>query len=256
MGPIRRALLKSLLLSAVKEHRAAGRPQLAGLAFDHITAKIHLDGRFADAEIAALERHVFPKLAKGTALDIGANIGDHAVAFAPHFYAVHSFEPNTRALDLLRLNAKLAGNITVHGFGLSNSDQTLTVTEPEGNLGGTGSHARGGGREVKLPLRTLDSALPELGLTGPITFAKIDVEGHEPQAIQGAQATLSEHKPVLGLEIDRRQVTSGTSPAVEAASALGYTKLFELGSGGLEHITSLKAKNYPLLLLTAKDELG
>ena len=260
MNLLQRALLKSLLLSAAREHRRADRPLLAGYAFDQITLKMHLDGRFADGELRALEEQLFPRLPQGgICLDIGANIGNHAVAFAAAFAHVHAFEPNPKALDLLRINAALRDNISVHATGLSDAPQTVEVIQPAGNLGGTGmtaafKDARDGatGQRVELSLERLDD-LALGGPEGPLTFVKIDVEGHEEEVLAGAAETLSRDFPVLALEIDRRSVRDGTTPAVETARRLGYRHMAGLGRGPRPRFTPverLAARNYPLLLLS------
>lgn len=256
MNPIYRTLFKHLVLSAVRAHRKAGRPALAGYAFDHITLKMHIDGRFADRELSALEQRLFPQLAQETVcLDIGANIGNHAVNFADFFAHVHAFEPNRKALDLLHINARLKPNITVHEVGLSDRAQTLDVVQPMYNLGGTGENANsrdGQDDHVELQLVPLDSM--DLDLDGKaIAFVKIDVEGHEAEVIKGAAATLAEHRPVIGMEVDRKSVDGGSSPALDAAHALGYAHMYAMQRGPslrFKEVTKAAARNHPLLLLS------
>lgn len=256
MNFLYRALFKQLMLSAVRAHQRAGRPALAGYAFDLITAKIHIDGRFAERELTALETHLFPLLdRKGICLDIGANIGNHAVSFADHFHHVHAFEPNAKALALLRINAKLRANITVHGVGLSDQKRQLEVVQPAFNLGGTGASATNGSpqdEKVQLDLVALDDLA--LALDGrPVSFIKIDVEGHEAEVIQGAARLLREQAPVLGIEVDRRSIRNGSSPALLAAEALGYRHMYAMGRGRLGRFRAVgraAARNYPLLLLS------
>jgi FkbM family methyltransferase len=250
-----RAILKQLMQSAVQSHRDAGRPVLAGYAFDHITVKMHLDGRFAHQELTTLEQCLFPQLDPcSVCLDIGANIGNHAVNFADQFAHVHAFEPNAKALDLLWINAKLRDNITVHPVGLSDCDQTLAVMQPAHNLGGTGITATANATdvEVQLPLVTLDSL--NLDLAGrALTFVKIDVEGAEAEVIKGAAETFRTHRPILGMEVDRRSIVNGSSPAIDAAYELGYTHMYAMlrgRSGKLRQVDRAAARNYPLLLLS------
>ena len=230
---------------------------MASYAFDHITLKMHIDGRFADRELRALENSLFPALEPGgVCLDIGANIGNHAISFADHMSQVHAFEPNRKALDLLELNARLRKNITVHPVGLSDREQTVTGLQPLYNLGGTAASPQNGakGDPVSLPLRRLDDI--DLGLDGrPVTFVKIDVEGHEAEVIRGGEQTLRAHQPVIGMEVDRRSVAGGSSPALDAASALGYSHMYALTRGRgtrFRAVGKAAARNYPLLLLSTK----
>ncbi|MDF3415368.1 FkbM family methyltransferase [Sulfitobacter sp. M57] len=255
MRQIYRALFKQLMQSAARSHRSAGRPPLAGYAFDHITLKLHIDGRFAYRELDALEHQLFPKLDRDSiCLDIGANIGNHAVNFADHFSHVHAFEPNRKALDLLQINARLRPNITVHPVGLSDHSHTLTAIQPEGNLGGTGASATGhpADQRVDLPLVALDGI--DLGLNGrAVSFVKIDVEGLEAEVIRGASKTLATHRPVIGMEVDRRSVTGGTSPALAAAGALGYRHMYAMRRARrtrFRAISNAVGRNHSMLLLS------
>lgn len=228
---------------------------MAGYAFDHITIKMHLDGRFAHQELITLEQRLFPQLEPdGVCLDIGANIGNHTVNFADHFAHVHAFEPNIKALELLQINAKLRDNITVHPVGLSDHQQILEVVQPAHNLGGTGASAKGNDTDirVKLPLVPLDTLDLDLG-EKPLTFVKIDVEGFEAEVIIGAAKTLKTHRPVLGMEVDRRSINGGSSPAIDAALDLGYDYMYAMPRGRSTQIRKVDraaARNYPLLLMS------
>ncbi|MCX7557983.1 FkbM family methyltransferase [Sulfitobacter sp. F26204] len=255
MRLIYRALFKQLLQSAARSHLVAGRPALAGYAFDHITLKMHIDGRFAYRELAALEQQLFPHLdSNSICLDIGANIGNHAINFADYFQHVHAFEPNRKALDLLEINARLRPNITVHPVGLSDHCHTLKAVQPEGNLGGTGANATGAPQDqsVDLPLVPLDGVDLDLG-GRDISFVKIDVEGFEAEVIKGAAKTLATHRPVIGMEVDRRSVNGGSSPALAAAFELGYCHMYAMQRGRsmrFRAVNNAVARNYPMLLLS------
>ena len=256
MNPFNRALLKQMMFSAVGRHRRDSRPSLAGYGFDHITMMMHIDGRFADRELTALETELFPQLPKGgVCLDIGANIGNHAVNFADVFDAVHAFEPNRKALDLLEINARLRPNVTVHPVGLSDREGTIEAMQPPFNLGGTGVAAaeRGGSAEkVTLTLRRLDDIDLSLG-SKAITFVKIDVEGLEAEVIRGAAETFARHRPVIGMEVNRRTVNGGSSPALEAAMELGYSHMYAMLRGRkfrFRAVSKAAARNHPMLILS------
>ena len=91
-------------------------PQDVGFTFDLITQGIHLDGRFDRDYLQFLPDRIFPQLLPGgICLDIGTNIGNHSLAFAPHFTHVFAFEPHPRTFRLLELNAEAAGVVqTAH----------------------------------------------------------------------------------------------------------------------------------------------
>lgn len=100
---MRRLLLKSLLIAQNKLHLRHARPRLVGFAFDHITAKVHIDGRLEGNELNALETLLFPKLAKGGVCpDIGSNIGNHAETFGDFFPWCIRLSPSSNGQRYLR----------------------------------------------------------------------------------------------------------------------------------------------------------
>lgn len=261
-----RALLKYLLARRNAKHLRAGMPRLVGFAFDQITTKIHIDGRFENAELTALEQLVFPKLpSQGICLDIGANIGNHAVVFAGHFAKVHAFEPNLKVFRALQINASLRGNITPWNLGCSDAAAEIEVVENQMNLGGTGIGLLGGsfaGERVRfkvIPLDQHDFLQPEEKLA----FVKIDVEGHEAEVIRGASGLLAQHLPVVAIEIHRTKIANGSNETIEALRGLGYKHLYEVtrrrGMGHLNPfwrtsvlpVPQLAQRSYSMLLVTA-----
>jgi FkbM family methyltransferase len=261
-----RALLKFLLGRRNAEHLRQGKPRLVCFAFDQITLKVHIDGRFEDAELTALEQLVFPKLPKsGVCLDIGANIGNHSVVFGGHFAKVHAFEPNPKVFQALRINAGLRDTIMVWNLGCSDTAAEIEVIENPMNLGSTGIGVAGGriaGETVHfqvLPLDQHDFLAPE----DKLAFVKIDVEGHETQVIRGASRLLARDLPVVAIEIHRDKIANGTNETLEALYALGYKHLYEVtrrrGLANLNPfwrtavvpVPRLAQRSYSMLLVTA-----
>jgi FkbM family methyltransferase len=56
-----------------------------------------------------------------------------------------------------------------------------------------------GGRQVEVPVTTIDLLVRELGLPR-VDFIKIDIEGAEREALQGGMQTLRRHRPRLRLD--------------------------------------------------------
>ena len=69
------------------------RDQLACLTFDYISAHINIYGRFEDPLLDWLEKNLADFLHDKAVVDIGANIGNHSLAFAKFAREVHAFEP-------------------------------------------------------------------------------------------------------------------------------------------------------------------
>lgn len=66
-------------------------------------------------------------------IDVGAYIGDTAVAFALRGAYVHAFEPVMEFREYIGMNARINGvsdRIKVHGVGLSDREHTLSIREP------------------------------------------------------------------------------------------------------------------------------
>jgi FkbM family methyltransferase len=133
-------------------------------------------------------------------IDIGANIGNHALFLARKSSVVHAFEPNPTALRRLRRHIEINGvqNVVVHPVGLGEHDGTATYCEPAGNLG-AGSFVRGEGVKKELSIRNADEAVADLGLTR-VDFVKVDVEGMEESVFRGLQQTIHRFRPLIDFE--------------------------------------------------------
>lgn len=206
-------------------------PQIACLAFDEISTQIMVDGRYEREELAALERHLFPKMhSRRVCLDIGANIGNHSLFFADHFEQVVAFEPHPRLFRLLELNAELKNNVKAVNLGLSNEASTVYAQAILGNIATTKIGRDSEDQEsVAFEVRPLDDVEPTLALD-TIDLVKIDVEGHETEAIQGAENTLRKFKPIVLVEVLATEIQNGTSEAIKLLDAFGYKHLYELRS--------------------------
>ena len=80
---------------------------MAIFSFDHIGHKINLDGVYERNELDFLFEWLAthsPDVFNGTAIDIGANIGNHSLYLSNYFEKVVSFEPHPRTFKLLEIN--------------------------------------------------------------------------------------------------------------------------------------------------------
>ncbi|MEO6716742.1 MAG: FkbM family methyltransferase [Novosphingobium sp.] len=140
-------------------------------------------------------------------LDIGANIGNHALYLASAGRVIHCFEPNPSAWQRLERNIALndRSNIHVHRFGLGDQDGTALFQENvSGNLGSSGFVAddvdvAAGYRTKTLPIRYADRAIAELQLPR-IDFIKLDVEGLESKIIPALGEAIARHRPLIAFE--------------------------------------------------------
>jgi FkbM family methyltransferase len=211
----------AVLWSRARGHLARKRRQLAVFAFDYVGHEINIDGVYELKELDALASWLLkcdPRAFDGAAVDIGANIGNHSVYFADLFRSVHSFEPNPRTFKVLQLNAELAPNIHCYNVGISDTERQASMRVEASNVGGA-SVADGGG--VPITLRTLDSVLDP---AEEVKLLKIDVEGHEYQALRGSEATIRRHQPLVLLEQHLKDFEGGKSKSIELLRSFGYTR--------------------------------
>ncbi|WP_457645670.1 FkbM family methyltransferase [Profundibacter sp.] len=235
MSAIKRHITRSYLARQGAKHLEQ-YPQLACFAFDVITDSIHLDGRFEAEELEFLARSIFPQLkGRRTCLDVGANIGNHALFFADHFEQVIALEPNPRTYKLLDCNADLVENVTALPVGASDKEAVQVAYCYARNIGATSLETSAdlakeyNLKEVQFKLARLDD-IPEVQAAKSIDFVKVDVEGHETACFEGAKETLKKHEPVIALEILGAQIENGQTPSLEVLKSCGYSHFYNLRS--------------------------
>ncbi|HEY5762264.1 MAG TPA: FkbM family methyltransferase [Rhodocyclaceae bacterium] len=234
MSSYRYQIARSFLRQKNAEH-IERYPQLACFAYDAITLAIHMDGRYERDELEFLAERIFPALPQPAAcLDIGANIGNHSLHFARHFDRVIAFEPHPRTFGLLAINAAMAANVVALNCGASRQAGTVSVNESRTNMGASaiGRSGGDGGNTVSFALQRIDE-VPEVTACERIAFVKIDVEGHEREALEGAAETLRRHRPVIALEALGDEVEDGTTTALALLREIGYAHIYELADQGL-----------------------
>jgi protein O-GlcNAc transferase len=134
----------------------------------------------------------------GTAIiDVGANIGNHAVFFGTILNApVYAFEPYQPNYQLLEMNIAANGLerqvlAACYAIGATAGAATLHPG-PTNNLGVTCVSFGAG----EVPVRSLDS----LAIPGPIGLLKVDVEGAELPVLQGAAELIKAWAPDILVE--------------------------------------------------------
>ena len=145
--------------------------------------------------------------------DVGANVGYHAIRAACRGLCVHAFEPQVEQQAELARNAKANGlNITTHWAAVSNfggmgsivPGRSAATLEPAGN--------------GNVPVVTLDQMAKTLQLQPH--HIKIDVDGNEPEIIEGGRGTIAKAKSVL-IEIDPG--APGHTAIVSVMRELGFS---------------------------------
>lgn len=169
---------------------------------EDIIQREHLRQRFYEAEELEIVKQAFTG---GTFLDVGANVGNHAL-FAAMFLGasrVVCVEPNPVAYGILRINIALNGQqdkVTLLPVGLSDHRGMASIQIPPHNLGGGTLTRDVAGANI--PLLSGDELLAE----SPIDFIKIDTEGMELVVMNGLSETIRRHRPAMFVEVEDRNV--------------------------------------------------
>lgn len=170
-----------------------------------------------------------------TFLDIGANIGVYSsiIASKCQLQTVLAFEPVERNYNQLCGNLfvnNLSGQVQPIKKALSDQATTTTIHVDPTSTGVSRISLDGAARDTSvftdaesIELVRLDDAFP---MSGKRIMAKIDVEGHEMEALRGMFDTLSNNKVYLQIESlsDERTVELETFFA-----SLGYNNLGAMG---------------------------
>jgi FkbM family methyltransferase len=178
---------------------------------DTITKAIQAHGEYDTNTLESLA-DILGKIRPNISLDIGANIGNHAVLIAAYSKHLIAFEPVKFVFDLLQSNLKKnsPANTLAVNKGLSNECVTREIFIPAFNLGCSSLEVQvGDGVKTNIDLLAGDDWLNEHYRDHQIDFIKIDVEGHEAAAMLGLEAHIKRYQPLVLLEW-KSQITINT----------------------------------------------
>jgi FkbM family methyltransferase len=162
--------------------------------------RFHRRGAIYEAEELAL---IAESYKGGVFVDVGANIGNHAIYVAKLLDApkVIAFEPLALSADLFEINVALNGcsdRVVLHRVGLSNESCRARPATIQHNLGGTRLTPGDGPIEIARGDDVLSSE--------PVSFIKIDTEGYELKVLAGLKGVLERCRPTLFVEVENRQI--------------------------------------------------
>ena len=168
---------------------------------DYISCCISSSGTFYEVNMLEAISANFPQ---NTVLDVGANIGNHALYLAKFTSAttIHAFEPMPRSFEHLSSNMKRNGceNVILHKVALSDSSGVAKMDFPDPTNQGMARISEDG-LEVRL------IRLDDINV-GKVSLIKIDVEGHELSVLRGGLETIRKHRPHLYIEIQNENLLS------------------------------------------------
>ena len=168
---------------------------------DWIGINIALKGLFEEEHLKDLN-HLLINLdfdvSNSTAIDIGSNIGNHAIEFAKYFKKVICYEPNQRAYDLLATNTKHLKNVEVFNWGIGSKEEFLQLQENINNIGGSSAKYQIDAKNiVNIEIKPLDNFLDSFK---KVMLLKIDVEGMEIDVLRGAEKIITKFYPLICFE--------------------------------------------------------
>ena len=180
--------------------------ELEVLASDDVIGPAIVHGAWEEHETRLFRAHVRP----GTrVLDLGANIGWFSVLAVLAGADVHAFEPVPAIADIAQRNVERAmkvgaGRGTVYRFAAGAEPGTARIVLSERNRGdnrvldaGAGAPADlAGAEELEIRIERVDDHVE-----GPLRIVKVDTQGSEWLALQGARRAL-EASPELALLLE------------------------------------------------------
>lgn len=193
-------------------------------ANDLIGHEISVYGTYEKFQLDTLFAFLKPLMAlfaKTTALDIGANIGNHSHYFSRIFSKVIAFEPSSIIFKLLEINTEDLANVRIEKIALGSRNSESTLYSNTSNYGSSSIIKDHDSFQMQenINIKLLDDF--NLG-THSVSLMKIDVEGFEIEVLRGAIDTIRNHQPLILLEQWEKEIVNNTSISLGFLNDLGY----------------------------------
>jgi FkbM family methyltransferase len=176
-------------------------------------------------------------------LDVGANVGHISLLLADVVgpEGLFAFEPAAVAFDRLRENWRLNGWPTDQLFNVAVGSHDGEVSIPAAatpvtTIGITSTPTE---NEQKVEIRALDN-LRSAWLHRRVGLLKVDVEGYEPEVLQGARAVLTEDRPRA---VMFESLAGSLEPQIGRIFGEAGYAVFQLGERGRPEFDRTDAQN-------------
>jgi FkbM family methyltransferase len=166
---------------------------IQGVAFpdadQFMAAEMQADGTYQRSNLEAALRFVTEF---GTAIDGGAHVGLWAKLMADAFQKVIAFEPSPDTFECLIENVRTIEHIQCEPYAVGAVAGAAGMALDDVNAARANTGARRLVEGAEVPVATIDSYnLDRVG------FIKLDIEGSEPFALQGAADTIRRCRPIV-----------------------------------------------------------
>lgn len=162
------------------------------------------DGR-PQYQITQVNRLLSRRKRQGVIIDGGAHIGLWSYHLHQQCQQVYAFEPVPEIYSVLATNAQKWPNVKIFNVALSNVTGAQVPMAPR-SMGSQICKSDDPMLERWVPTMAIDS----LGLA-EVTCIKLDVEGHELEALEGAEKTILRWRPAIMVE-DKSEIRPGNLP--------------------------------------------
>ena len=195
-------------------------------AYDDIGHLINLEGYYELKYLDLLRKFLDEKKINNELfLDIGANIGNHTLYFQNYFDSIIGVEASKETFELLKFNTKSFDNIKVINIGASSSRRKLKFKNNNFNVGASRIVEDHMDYDFSINVDKLDNIIDS---DRKVDLIKIDVVGHELEALMGGSGILQNSKPVGVFEQETTQIKHGTSEVIKFLKSVGYQKFYAI----------------------------
>lgn len=169
------------------------------------------------------DRYPFDDLTGALIIDVGAHVGEYAMAASPLAAKIISFEPDPIARGALVRNVAALPNVEVRDVALSNTNGSATFYVATEHADSSLYQPDAYARAIEVKAQRLDSL--DIDTSGyRHVLLKMDAEGFEPEVLEGAGDWL---KNFTGVAIDVAPERAGQSTYAEVRRLLESAGLIE-----------------------------
>ena len=177
-----------------------------------------------------IEEDILPEVVDPTreAIDVGANVGQYAVALATLARRVYAFEPDEELSSFLARAAP--ANLEVFQEALSDHEgpRSLRVPTHAGvpSVSLAAIDDADGRPDEPYELRTIHASTLDKLADRDIGFVKIDVEGHELAVLTGGRTLIEKQRPVVLVEVEERHTRGSLAAMKDFFGSFEYVGFF------------------------------